>query len=368
MKKYFISAFAGILILAFAYISSNYILNYNDIQEPLVSESSKLVSVIKVKNSINPISITVDGRIRSKNRIDLYSEVSGVIDYNENIFAEGNSFKKNDLLYSVNSKEFLSSVKQARSELQNLIASILPDIKIDFSDNFKKWELYFTNFDIDKSVIDLPTTISEKEKYFIVGKGIQASFYKVKSLEERLSKFYVYAPFNGSIINIKINEGTMVAPGMLLGSFISDKNFELKVNIPSKYSSNISINEKIKIDLSGKNYSGLVKRINKNIDESSQTVGVHIEFENVNLKDGMYIKTKIPLNIKKAGFSISRSILINDTFLYVAESDNTVGIKNVKIVYYDEDSVIVSGLENDTKLISSYIPGIYKGMKIKIAN
>ena len=46
-----------------------------------------------------------------------------------------NSFKKNDMIYSVNSDEFHSSVKQARSELQNLIASVLPDLKIDFSDN-----------------------------------------------------------------------------------------------------------------------------------------------------------------------------------------------------------------------------------------
>ena len=56
------------------------------------------------------------------------------------------------------------------------------------------------------------------------------------------------APFNGSIINVKVNEGTMVTPGMLLGSFISDDNFELTVNIPSKYASDILINEKIKVN------------------------------------------------------------------------------------------------------------------------
>ena len=36
----------------------------------------------------------------------------------------------NEIIFSVNSDEFHSSVKQARSELQNLIASVLPDIKI----------------------------------------------------------------------------------------------------------------------------------------------------------------------------------------------------------------------------------------------
>lgn len=368
MKKYIISVGSGVLVLAFAYLISNFILNFNKVEESLVSESSKLVKVITVQNSINPINLSVDGRVKSKNRINLYSEVSGILNFNDNTFVEGNSLKKNEIIFSVNSDEFHSSVKQARSELQNLIASVLPDIKIDFNDNFKNWESYFKNFNVNKSVSELPENNSEKEKYYIVGRGIQSAYYKVKSLEERLNKYFIYAPFNGSLIDVKINEGTMVNPGMLLGSFISDDNFELTVNVPSKYVSDILINEEININLNGTDYRGFIKRINKNIDRISQTVGVHIEFKNNRLKDGMYVKTKIPLRINKEGFSISRSNLINDSFVYVAESDNTVGIRNVKIIYYDEDSVIVSGLENNTSLISSYIPGIYKGMKIKISN
>jgi hypothetical protein len=97
-------------------------------------------------------------------------------------------------------------------------------------------------------------------------------------------------------------------------------------------------------------------------------VGVHIEFENKNLKDGMYINTQIPLSINSQGFSLSRSILINDSFVYVVENGNVVGIKNVKPIYFDDNSVIVTGLEDGTKIISSYIPGIFKGMKIKISD
>mgnify|MGYP007000302590 len=72
---------------------------------------------------------------------------------------------------------------------------------------------------------------------------------------------------------------------------------------------------------------GLIKRTNKNIDELSQTVSVHIEFMNKNLKDGMYVNTKIPLNLNSKGFPVSRSILINDSFVYVAENNNLVGIR-----------------------------------------
>ena len=368
MKKYIISVGAGILVLLLTYLVSNVILNFNNNEEILVSESAKLVSTISVENSINQIELSVDGRLKSKNRINLYSEVQGVINFNENLFDSGNSFSKGELILSINSDEFHSTVKQARSELQNLIASILPDIKIDFNENFKEWEKYFKIFDVNKAVIELPESKSEKEKYYLVGKGIQSSYYRVKSLEERLKKFYIYAPFDGSLIKTNVNEGEMVNPAISLGSYISKDNFELTINIPSKYSSFIPINKTIDININEKKYLGNIQRINKNIDELSQTVEVYIILKSENLKDGMYIKTKIPLNIQREGFSISRSNLINDSYVYIAENNNTVGIRNVEIVYYDEDSVIVSGLEDNTNIISSYIPGIYKGMKIKISD
>ena len=121
---------------------------------------------------------------------------------------------------------------------------------------------------------------------------------------------------------------------MILGSFISNSNFELTVNIPSKYADFVLINDKVEITFNNKKISGLIKRINKNIDELSQTVSIHIEFTNRDLKDGLYINTKIPLNLNSEGFSVSRSILINDSFVYVAENNNVVGIRNVKPIYY----------------------------------
>ena len=39
---------------------------------------------------------------------------------------------------------------QSRSELKNLIASVLPDIKIDYSENFDNWKSYFDKFSVEK--------------------------------------------------------------------------------------------------------------------------------------------------------------------------------------------------------------------------
>jgi multidrug efflux pump subunit AcrA (membrane-fusion protein) len=368
MKKYFISLGSGILILTIAYFASSLILSLKEKEEISFTETEKLVSVVIVNNTKNPVEITADGRIKSLNKIDIFSEVQGKINFNNNKFKKGEIFNKDEVIFSINSEEFLSSVKQARSELQNNIAKVLPDIKMDFSNNFSNWDLYFKNFDVNKNIIDLPTPMSDKEKYYLVGKGIEALFFKTKSLEKRLKKYIITAPFSGTISKTNISEGSLVSPGIPMGTFISNENFEVTFNIPSKYSGNISANQKINFNINNREFIGKIDRVDTNIDDFSQTVGVHVKITGRDLMDGMYIETKIPLNILGEGFQISRSVLFNDSYVYVVEGNNRVGMRKVDVIYYDDESVIISGLENNTKIISSNIPGIYKGMKIKTSD
>tara|TARA_A200000113_G_scaffold2639_1_gene2838 strand:+ start:1569 stop:2675 length:1107 start_codon:yes stop_codon:yes gene_type:complete len=368
MKKYFISFGAGILILTIAYFASNLILSLKEKEEISLTETEKLVSVVIVNNSINPVEITTDGRVQSLNKIDIFSEVQGKINFNNNKFKQGEVFKKDEEIISINSEEFLSSVKQARSELQNILAKVLPDIKMDFSNNFSNWDKYFKNFDVKKNISDLPPPMSDKEKYYLVGKGIEASFFKTRSLEKRLKKYSITAPFSGTISKTYISEGSLVNPGVPIGTFISNKIFEVTFNIPSKYSRNVNVNQEINFKINDRKFTGKIDRVDTNIDNFSQTVGIHVLISSKDLMDGMYIETKIPLNISSEGFEISRSILFNDAYVYVVEDNNRVGIRKVDVIYYNDESVIISGLENNTKIISSNIPGIFKGMKIKTSN
>ena len=93
MKKYLISIVTGILVLLITYFISDTILNLKKDNTSDVSEISKLVSVIEVKNSSNSIKLSVDGRLKSKDKIHTYSEVQGIVKFNKNIFEEGEVFK-----------------------------------------------------------------------------------------------------------------------------------------------------------------------------------------------------------------------------------------------------------------------------------
>ena len=63
---------------------------------------------------------------------------------------------------------------------------------------------------------------------------------------------------------------------------------------------------------------------------------------------------------------ISRSLLINDSYVFVANSEDKISKVSVKPLFFNKENVIVSGLADGTRLITSNVSDIYEGMKIKV--
>ena len=156
-------------------------------------------------------------------------------------------------------------------------------------------------------------------------------------------------------------------PGQKLGTYINTNIFELEVSVPSKYGDKLEIGKSVTFNSTlNTTHQGKIIRINNSIDDSSQSIRVFIEFKSNNLKDGMYSEVNIPLGNIDQSFSLSRSLLINDSFVYYVKENMTIGIMNVQPMFYDDEYVVVKGLKDGLKILKTYIPGVYDGMKVKI--
>ena len=369
MRKSLVSIGFGLLLLITGIFISNLIIDLNKSEPTYNNNSLTSVYIELVKNDSNKIEIERNGKLQSSNRISIISEVQGIKKKNRNkSFKEGERFNKDETLIKINSDEFNSTVKQSRSELKNLIASVLPDIKIDYAENFSNWKNYFDNLSVEEPISKIPESASEKENLFLVGRGIESTYYKVKNLEERLSKYDIKAPFSGILVKGNISEGAFIVPNQILGEFIDPNNFEVGVNIPVNFIDKIKLNQSVSI-ISGGNKDdimGKIKRINRKVDEMTQTVKIFIEFNNRNLFEGKFVEVKIPLGVIPNSELISRSLLINDKYVFIANKDNKISKAYVQPLFYNKENVIVTGLEDGTRLITSNVSGIYEGMKIKV--
>ncbi|MEM9678732.1 MAG: HlyD family efflux transporter periplasmic adaptor subunit, partial [Bacteroidota bacterium] len=282
MRKY-ASVLIGVVIIAAGIITFRLMnIEANDSSNNANTNAAEDIVPVKVDSVILtaiPYKIEATGTLRAKERIELYSEVQGVVKKTQTPFKIGNTFRKSELLVMINSEEHNAQIKSSRSDLINQIAAMLPDMEIDYPEAYKKWETYLEQLNVNKKTPALPAFSSNEEKLFVSGKSIYRTFYNIKNLEERLNKYFLRAPFNGIVTESNINVGTLIRSGQKIGEFIDDSTFELELSIAA--TDYMFLNEDTPVTLedinSGRYFSGQITRVNGKIDQDTQSITIIVE-------------------------------------------------------------------------------------------
>ena len=263
MRKIILSVL-GLLLIVVSVFLANKIIDSKTSSKPLAEKVIKTVFADKVQNGVVQIIVPANGSLIAKSRMELYSEVQGVFRGGSKLFKTGQAYNKGEVIIRIDDSEYAANVQSAKSNLYNQLTSIMPDLRLDYPDLFPKWQGYLNNFDMDKSTPNFPEMTTQKEKFFISGRGILTSYYNVKNLEQRLSKYRIYAPFKGVLTDALVTEGTLIRAGQKLGEFINTDVYELEVSIGKTFSDLLKIGEKVELTNleKTKSYTGKVTRIN----------------------------------------------------------------------------------------------------------
>lgn len=364
-----ISIVLALLLLAGAILFAKYLVDTKQKPKQRFNKIVKTVFTELVENKIIPLIITANGNLVAKNKIELYSEVQGVLKNTNKEFKSGTHFKKGEVIIKINSDEFYANLQAQKSNLFNSLTSIMADIRLDYPNEYPKWQKYVKNFAMNSSIQNLPETNSDKEKFFISGRGILTAFYNVKNLEVKLNKYTLRAPFNGVLTESLVNPGTLIRPGQKLGEFINPSVYEISVSVKSEFRELLQIGKLV--DLYNlektKSWKGKVIRINGKVDASTQTIKAFIEVNGKNLKEGQYLEVAIEAKAEENAFVVSRSLLIDNSKLYVIK-DSILDLVSIKPVFENKNTVVVKGLPNGTQILSKPVPGAHQGMLIKVYN
>ena len=336
---------------------------------PKSTESGVATVFVKtVKNSSVPVQINAIGSLQALNRVDIFSEVQGVMLPDGGNFKPGNRFSKSQSLVSINSADFRANLMSQRSNLQNLITSALADIRLDFPQSFDKWNAYASNFDVNETVGELPEPASDQEKMFISGRKILSTYYSVKNSEIILSKYSIAAPFNGVLTQAMVTPGTVVRPGQKLGAFIDPTVFEMETPINSGVIDYLKIGQDVIVtatDNSERSWQGKVIRINNLMDASTQTMNAYLQVSGKGLEEGMYLEASIAATEIDNATELPREVLLNDNQVYTTDG-KTLTTNDIQALYFTENTVIVSGLKDDVKVLIKMPPSAYPGMQVTI--
>ena len=132
MRKY-ISIGLGILMVIGAFYVVKVMIASNQRPQRKAKKIVKTVFIDVVENKDIPIIINANGNLVAKNKIDLYSEVQGILKPLSKDFKAGTTYKKGEVILRINSEEHYANLQAQKSNLFNSITSIMPDIQIRLS-------------------------------------------------------------------------------------------------------------------------------------------------------------------------------------------------------------------------------------------
>lgn len=357
----------GILLIVAAFYGAGLIVKNKNKPRSLPNKVVKTVFVDTVQNGTVPIVISANGNLVAKRRMELYAEVQGVFRRGNKLFKAGQEYGSGETLINIDASEYYASVQSSKSSLYNLITSIMPDLRLDYPEVFPKWDAYLRSFDINKRTPPLPEMTSEKEKFFVSGRGVLTNYYNVKNQEQRLSKYIITAPYKGVLTETLVTEGTLIRSGQKLGEYINIGVYELEVAVSKTYSDLLKIGESVElVNLEGtETYTGKVSRINGRVDQASQTITAYIEVRSTSLKEGMYLEANLNAKEETDAIEIDRGLLLENEQIFVVR-DSVLDVINVKPVYFSDERVVLKEVPNGTTIINRPVAGAYVGMLVKV--
>jgi membrane fusion protein (multidrug efflux system) len=360
----------SIIILILAFISSGALSKREaPKKKPEQKQAVKLVQVQEVKNKEIQAAVSIYGRLVPYEKTELFAEVGGMLVQSPKAFKEGTRFAKGELLLSIDDTEQQLNLRAQRAQLLSTITQMMPDIKIDYSESLDQWNEYRKAFDVEKALEELPTPKTDREKDFITLKNIYNQYYNIKALEERLTKYKIYAPFNGELTEAFINTGSLIRAGQKIATLMNTAVYELQASIPLEDLKYVGVGDQVSLsseDVEG-SWKGRVARISSTIETKTQTVKLYIRVNGAKLKENMFLSGEVQADKLANVIEIPRKLLINDNNVYVVKGDTALALEPVQLVKISESTALIKGLADGTQLLSERFAGAYDGMKVNIA-
>ncbi|PCE65832.1 efflux RND transporter periplasmic adaptor subunit [Sediminicola luteus] len=357
----------GVLIIIAAYFGMKAIVASKTNKRPKPQKVVKTVFAQEVQNGTVPIVVPANGNLVAQRRVELFSEVQGVFEARRKRFRTGQPYAKGETLVGIQAAEYYATVQSSKSDLFNLLTSIMPDLKLDYPEMHTKWQTYLDGFDMEKTTPELPAMDSSKEKFFISGRGVFTSYYRVKNLEQRLAKYTIRAPFNGILTEALVTEGTLIRQGQKLGEFIDTSAYELEVAISKTYGDLLRVGETVSLTNldKTKTYEGKVIRVNGSVDQATQTIKAYISVSHPDLKEGMYLEARLNAKAESDAIEVNRSLLMENDQVFVVR-DTILDLIDVDPVFFSDKTVVLKNVPNGSLLVSKPVSGAYAGMLVKV--
>lgn len=398
MKKLWSTAIAGIVLL---YLLTGCTASGADAKEERIV---KPVSVMRVKQESQRITLQYTGRIEAKDMIKYSFKTAGRI--GEVFVQEGQSVKKGDSLAVLEQEELSFALQGAKAQMDaakaqydkafnGLRSEEIEMIKLDvdkaeekynfFKDYYEKaMALYksggISEQDLKEGKLQLEQAQISLEQAQRVYKVTQSGA-RVEELEalyqqyemtkanfnakEKLVKdALLSADCDGYVVSILGKSGEIAGAGYPV-VVIGSAAYKGRIGLTQEDISKVHVGSEAMVDMNAQQIKGRIAAIGKIPDEKTQTYPVDITLDHSEeITMGAIIKVSIPVG-EENGIWIPIQYILNDgeDYVFMVE-DGRAKRRNVKLARIQEDRVLIDGVVEGELLITEGMKGIKDGYEV----
>jgi RND family efflux transporter MFP subunit len=317
-----------------------------------IKKEEALVEVSTVKDTLFNHYLEVQGNVDTKENILVQPEFSGTL--TSLTVTAGQRVTKGQILGKIDD----GGLSQQLASLEN------------------QYALAKTTYERQKNLWD--KKIGSEIQFLQAQTQMVAAQKGVAQMKAQLAKTVIRAPFSGTIDEVFVEKGQVVAPSAEgLMRIVNLGSMYVSTSVPETYIGKLKVGDQVDVFLSSlnKTYKGKVRQVGNFINPNNRSFGIEVSLPNPDnlLRPNQVAKLKIIDYTNTKAIVVPTNIIQEDgegnKFIYTVEGSNgkTGTAKKVTVTLGKSSNnvtEIVSGLAAEDIIVTDGVNSISEGMKL----
>lgn len=367
-----------LLIIIVAFVAAAVMIKSRKPPEQLpVEVPAFLVDAKPIKAEEVSFVVKSQGNVVPKNSTALSSQVSGQLVSLSDAFIAGGTFKKGEILATLEQDDYRTDLKLAEAELAQAQAALQEEIARGKVAE-QEW-LSVRNVAPPELGLRKPQLAKEQA-------NVKAAEAKLERAKRNLSRTQIKAPYNGIVVERNIDLGQFVTTGATLGTLYSTDTAEVRLPITDS--------DLMFVDIAGQSKQGAPVALSANVggvkrtwqgtlirsegvlDTQSRVIYAVVEVEDpynlqashsAPLRFGQFVEAEITSRQTEKMFVIPRNNLRLDNTVLTVNDEREIEIKDVEVARTTASKVYLrGGLDEGTLVVTSAVPNPFNGMRVRL--
>lgn len=325
-----------------------------------------------------PITLSSYGEAKAATQSMLVSQVAGQIVAVNEAFRSGSSVKKGDILVNVDDRDYRTAVMSAEANLLDAERSVVEE-RARAKQAALDWKTLGRKDEPNDLVLRKPQLMAAEARL----KAAQADLSKANLALERTQ---IRAPFDGRVLDHKVDVGQFINVGTAVAELYANDYVEVRLPLCNCDLDFIDLdfvntsNDQPRVTFfsnlnSGRQWSGVVSRVDSAIDSNSRQLHVIGRIDQTladsnlasEIKIGEYLTAEIQGKLIKDTLIIPNKTIYQSSFVYIVEK-GTLQRRDIEILWQNNDvAMIGSGLESGEQLVLTSLGQVTSGTRVSIA-